>query len=84
MQRLYKDYDPYSAVTEASFTNMAMSRVLLTAETYFTLTFMWNTYYGNQLLVETKKFARENCLKANPDDHSKCAEDDTTYVDRSI
>ena len=48
MQRIYKDYDPYHAVTEASFTNMAMSRVLLTAETCYTLSFIWEVYYTNQ------------------------------------
>ena len=59
MQRLYKDYDPYHAVTEASFTNMAMSRVLLTAETCYTLTFMWDVYYNNQLEREAEKFLKE-------------------------
>ena len=47
MSRLYKDYDPYTAVTEASFTNMAMSRVLLTAEACYALTFIWDVYYRN-------------------------------------
>ena len=60
MQRIYKDYDPYHAVTEASFTNMAMSRVLLTAETCYTLTFMWDTYYNNQMREEKKKFMENN------------------------
>ena len=55
MQKIYKDYDPYHAVTEASFTNMAMSRVLLTAETCYTLTFMWDQYYSNQMYLEKKK-----------------------------
>lgn len=59
MQRIYKDYDPYHAVTEASFTNMAMSRVLLTAETCYTLTFMWDKYYTNQKALETAKFQVE-------------------------
>ncbi len=57
MQRLYKDYDPYHSVTEASFTNMAMGRVLLTAETCYTLTFMWKVYYENQLALETERAA---------------------------
>ena len=56
MQRIYKDYDPYHAVTEASFTNMAMSRVFLTAETCYTLSFMWDVYYENQKAVEMAKF----------------------------
>ena len=56
MQRLYKDYDPYHAVTEASFTNMAMSRVFLTAEACYTLTFMWDVYYNNQKKLEAAKF----------------------------
>ena len=49
MKQLYSDYDPYRAVTEASFTNMAMSRVLLTAECCYTLTIMWTIYYNDQL-----------------------------------
>ena len=58
MKRCWPDYDPYKAVTEASFTNMAMSRVLLTAETCYTLTFMWKVYYKNQLVNETMRFAK--------------------------
>lgn len=56
MQRIYKDYDPYHAVTEASFTNMAMSRVLLTAEVCYVLTFMWDVYYEDQKIKEKNKF----------------------------
>ena len=59
MKQLYSDYDPYRAVTEASFTNMAMSRVLLTAETCYTLTFMWQIYYNDQLKMEMKRFEKE-------------------------
>lgn len=74
MQRIYKDYDPYHAVTEASFTNMAMSRVFLTAETCYTLSFMWDVYYENQKAVETAKFSSDAGGET----------DDTTYIDRKI
>ena len=56
MKRVYKNYNPYTAVTEASFTNMAMGRVLLTGEACYVLTFMWDIYSQNRLREETKKF----------------------------
>ena len=75
MSRLYKDYDPYTAVTEASFTNMAMSRVLLTAEACYALTFIWNIYYENQKAKETNNFNEQsNGAKA----------DETVYIERKI
>lgn len=75
MSRLYKDYDPYTAVTEASFTNMAMSRVLLTAEACYALTFIWDVYYKDQKAQETKAFNEQA---------SGSSADETVYVERKI
>ena len=80
MKQLYSDYDPYRAVTEASFTNMAMSRVLLTAETCYTLTFMWQVYYNDQLKMEMKRFEKEMAEAAG----TTVEESDNQSIDKSI
>ena len=80
MKQLYSDYDPYRAVTEASFTNMAMSRVLLTAETCYTLTFMWQVYYNDQLKMEMKRFEKEMAETAG----TTVEESDNQSIDKSI